>query len=89
MSNRYANSASVISPLIAASAPFALKAGLCVRRIRFVMSAPDPRQPHRCQARNPPIELSEFPKPSLDLAVETFEAIYLETADTTADATAA
>jgi restriction system protein len=42
-----------------------LKAGLCVRRIRFVMFAPDPRQHRCCQAGNPPIDLSEFPEPSL------------------------
>jgi hypothetical protein len=28
---------------MAAKATFALKAGLCVRRVRFVMIAPDPR----------------------------------------------
>jgi hypothetical protein len=44
--------------LIAASATFALKAGLCVRRVRFVMFAPDPRQHRRCRAGNPPIALS-------------------------------
>jgi hypothetical protein len=51
--------------LIAESATFALKAGLCVRRVRFVMFAPDPRQHRCCQAGNPPIDLSEFPEPSL------------------------
>src|SRR3954454_2034303 len=52
-SNSLANSASVFSPLIAASATFALKAPLCVRRVRFVILAPDPRQLRRCQAGNP------------------------------------
>jgi len=42
-----------------------LKPALCVRRVRFVMVSPDPRQNHRCQARNPVIGLSEFPRPPL------------------------
>jgi 2-dehydropantoate 2-reductase len=42
-----------------------LKAGLCVRRVRFVMFAPDPRQHRRCQAGKPLIDLSEFPEPPL------------------------
>ena len=64
-SNSLASSASVFSPLIAANATFALKPGLCVRRVRFVMFAPDPRQHRRCQAGNLPTGLSEFPEPSL------------------------
>jgi len=42
-----------------------LKAGLCIRRVRFVMFAPDLRQHRRCQAGKPLIELSEFPEPAL------------------------
>src|SRR4051794_32494153 len=64
-SNSLANSASVFSPLIAASATFALKPGLCVRRARFVILAPDPRHLRRCQAEKPLIGLSEFPEPPL------------------------
>jgi hypothetical protein len=60
-----ANSASVFSPLIAANATFALKPGLCVRRARFVILAPDPRHLHRRQAEKPLIGLSEFPQPPL------------------------
>ena len=69
-SNNLASSASVFSPLIAAKATFALKPGLCVRRVRFVMFAPDPRQHRRCQAGNPPIALSELREPPLtDMAL--------------------
>jgi hypothetical protein len=50
---------------MAASATFALKPGLCVRRVRFVIIAPDPRQHRRCQAGNPLIRLPEFPEPAL------------------------
>jgi hypothetical protein len=60
-----ANSASVFSPLIAASATFALKPGLCVRRARFVILAPDLRHLRRCQAETPLTGLSEFPEPPL------------------------
>jgi hypothetical protein len=42
-----------------------LKPGLCVRRVRFVIIAPDPRHRRRCQAENPLIGLSEFPEPPL------------------------
>jgi len=66
------HSASVFSPLIADSATFALKAGLWVRLVRFVMFAPDSRQHCRRQAENPPIGLSEFPRPPL--AMEMFGA---------------
>jgi len=51
--------------LIADGATFALKAGLWVRLVRFVMFAPDPRQHCRRQAEIPPIGLSEFPRPPL------------------------
>src|SRR3954454_13917656 len=60
-----ANSASVFSPLIAASATFALKPGAWVRRVRLVMLAPDPRHPCRSQAEIPLIGLSEFGRPPL------------------------
>src|ERR671926_1405366 len=64
-SNCCANSASVFSPLMAAKATFALRAGLCVRRVRFVMLAPDPRHLRRFQAVSPLIALSEFGQPPL------------------------
>src|SRR5690349_1464319 len=64
-SNCCANSASVFSPLMAAKATFALKAGLCVRRVRFVMLAPDPRHLRRSQADSPLIALFEFGQPPL------------------------
>src|SRR3954453_9071776 len=60
-----ANSASVFSPLIAASATLALKAAAWVRRVRLVMFAPDPRQLRRSQAEIPLIGLSEFVRPPL------------------------
>src|SRR5271166_1418408 len=63
-----ANSASVFSPLMAASATFALKAGAWVRRDRFVMVVPDPRHPRRSQAEIPLIGLSGFGRPPLTLA---------------------
>src|ERR1700719_2214665 len=61
----WANSASVFSPLMAASATLALKAGACVRRTRLVMVAPDLRHPRRSQAEIPLIDLSEFGQPPL------------------------
>src|SRR3954447_6100525 len=64
-SNCCAKSASVFSPLRAANATFALKPGLWVRRIRFVMLAPDPRHHRRFQADPPLIALSEFGQPPL------------------------
>src|SRR5712671_1905399 len=64
-SNCCASSASVFSPLMAASATLALKAGACVRRVRFVIVAPDPRQSRRSQAGFPLNELSEFGQPPL------------------------
>src|SRR3954454_5893723 len=60
-----ANSASVFSPLIAASATLALKPGAWVRRVRLLMLAPDPRHPRRSQAEVPLIGLSEFGRPPL------------------------
>jgi hypothetical protein len=42
-----------------------LKAGMCVRRVRFVMLAPDPRHHRRFQADPPLIALSEFGQPPL------------------------
>jgi len=62
-----ANSASVFSPLMAANATFALKAGLWFRRARLVILAPDPRQPCRAQAGNPLNGLSEFSQPPLSV----------------------
>ena len=58
--NCLVNSASVFSPLIAARATFALKLGLYVLRVQFLMLSPDPPQHHRCQAGNPLLGLSEF-----------------------------
>jgi hypothetical protein len=60
-----ANSASVFSPLMAASATFALKAAAWVRRTRLVIVTPDPRHPRCFQADFPLIELSEFGRPPL------------------------
>jgi hypothetical protein len=60
-----ANSASVFSPLMAASATFALKAGAWARRTRLVIVTPDPRHPRRFQADFPLIDLSEFGRPPL------------------------
>src|SRR3954470_3780546 len=55
---------------MAANATLALKAGACVRRVRFVIVAPDPRHSRRSQAGFPLNELSEFGRPPLtDLAV--------------------
>jgi hypothetical protein len=53
----------VFSPLMAASATFALKAGAWVRRNRLVIVIPDPPHPRRCQAQSPLIDLSEFGQP--------------------------
>src|ERR1700709_2005861 len=65
-----ANSASVISPLRAASATFALKDGAWVRRVRLVIFAPDPQHLRRSQAETPLIGLSEFGRPPLSTAIE-------------------
>jgi hypothetical protein len=51
---------------MAASATFALKAGLCVRRARLAIVAPDPRHSRRSQADFPLIGLSEFARPPLN-----------------------
>jgi hypothetical protein len=45
-----------------------LKAGECVRRVRFVIVAPDPRHSRRSQAGFPLIALSEFGRPPLTIA---------------------
>src|SRR6266568_7083949 len=51
---------------MAASATFALKAGVWFRRGRLVMVSPDSlAQRARCQAETPPIVLCRFPKPAL------------------------
>jgi hypothetical protein len=42
-----------------------LKAGLCVRRARFAIVAPDMRHSRRSQADFPLIGLSEFTRPPL------------------------
>jgi hypothetical protein len=42
-----------------------LKAGLCVRRTRLVIVAPDTRHSGRPQAEIPLIDLSEFGQPPL------------------------
>src|ERR1700758_1730655 len=60
------NWAIVRSPLMAASATFALKAGEWFRRGRLFMLSPDSRaQRARCQAETPLIVLSRFPRPAL------------------------
>jgi hypothetical protein len=50
---------------MAASATLALKAGACVRRVRFVIVAPDPRHSRRFQADFPLNGLSDFGRPPL------------------------
>src|SRR5208337_2694487 len=50
---------------MAASATFALKAGLCVRRTRLAIVAPGMRHSRRSQADFPLIDLSEFARPPL------------------------
>ena len=53
---------------------------LCVRRVRFVMISPDPRQHRRCQAGTPLIKLSEFPEPPLSgYCVALFAGAWIET----------
>jgi hypothetical protein len=47
---------------------FALKAGLCVRRARLAIVAPDLRHSRRSQAEIPLIDLSEFARPPLSAA---------------------
>src|SRR3984957_10799577 len=82
-----ANSASVFSPLIAASATLALKDGAWVRRVRLVMLAPDPRHPRRSQADFPLIGLSEFGRPSLmtEEDLERLKASFTKLAGRTPD----
>src|SRR5664279_3807377 len=52
---------------MAARATFALKAGLCVRRTRLAIVAPDMRHSRRSQAVFPLIDLSEFARPPLGM----------------------
>src|SRR5580693_4522044 len=66
-----ASSASVFSPLMAASATLALNAGAWVRRARLVMVAPDLRHARRSQAEIPLINLSEFGQPPLSTSWAT------------------
>src|SRR3954466_1512221 len=71
--------ASVFSPLMAARATFALKAGAWVRRIRLAIVAPDLRHSHRSQAELPLIDLSEFSQPPLSahsLALVSLDGLY-------------
>src|SRR5882762_8904034 len=66
MSNSCANSDSVFSPLTAASATFALKAGVWFRRARLLIVSPDSRANlARRQAETPLIALFRFPEPAL------------------------
>jgi putative transposase len=51
----------------------AVKVGLWFRRVRFDISAPDPRHPRRAQAENPPSALCRFAQPPL-LSEPTFYA---------------
>ena len=58
--------AEVRSPLMAASATFALKPGVWSRRGRLCMIAPNSQAiPCRCQAETPLIVLCRFPRPAL------------------------
>src|SRR5205823_2561952 len=52
---------------MAASATFALNAGLWLRRARLDIIAPDLRHLRRAQAEIPLIDLSEFARPSLSI----------------------
>ena len=52
------------------AATFALKPALCVRRVRFVVFSPYPRQHRRWQAGNLLIGLSEFAEPDLGVRIE-------------------
>src|SRR5216683_8000331 len=65
MSKCSANWAIVRSPLMAASATFALKAGEWFRRGRLFMVSPVHGDYRRCQAEIPLIVLSRFPRPAL------------------------
>src|SRR5271170_7958515 len=75
MSYCCASSASVFSPLMAASATFALKAGLWVRRARLAIVAPDPQHSRRSQADFPLIGLSEFARPPLMAGVAASDLV--------------
>src|ERR1700681_4377960 len=55
----------VRSPLMAARATFALKAGEWFRRGRLLMVSPVRGNYRRCQAEIPLIVLSRFPRPAL------------------------
>jgi hypothetical protein len=55
----------VRSPLTAARATFALKAGEWFRRGRLLMVSPVHGDYRRCQAEIPLIVLSKFPRPAL------------------------
>src|SRR3954447_2874158 len=54
---------------MAASATFALNAGLCVRRARLAIVTPDLRHSRRLQAETPLTDLSEFGQPALSPVV--------------------
>jgi hypothetical protein len=65
-SNSCASSDSVISPLMAANATFALKAGVWFRRARLLIVSPDSRvNLARRQAETPLIPLFRFLRPAL------------------------
>jgi hypothetical protein len=67
-SNCSASCAIVRSPLMAARATFALKAGVWFRRGRRFMVSPDSQaQRARCQAEIPLIAMCKIPEPLLDL----------------------
>src|SRR6185312_6633311 len=70
-SNCCASSASVRSPLTAASATFALNAAECVRRVLFVISSvPLPALSLAQASAKPLIRLSEFARPPLAIGVQ-------------------
>src|ERR1700676_2092027 len=61
-SNSCASSASVFSPLMAANATFALKAGVWFRLVRLVMLSPDPRRsspPSGRKSTYPPVQIPQ------------------------------
>src|SRR5271167_886259 len=63
---------------MAANATFALKPGLCVRRTRLVMVAPDTRHSRRSQAETPLIGLSEFGQPPLRIETTTNDVSFFK-----------
>ena len=68
----------VRSPLMAASATFALKAGEWFRRGRLFMLSPDSwAQRARCQAETPLIVLSRFPRPALSSRLQRCSALQI------------